>query len=253
MLEVFNLEGKIALVTGGGSGLGRSMSLALSNAGAEVIVAGRRTDKLENVIKEIKDKGGDSFWIVLDIQDENSINSSLKKIETMGKKIDILVNNSGISGPSWAVEQESKDWDEVINTNLRGTFLMCREVGKSMIKRKKGVVVNIASVAGMIGIQKLAAYSSSKGGVIQLTKTLAQEWAKYGVRVNALAPGYFLTDINKDYFSTESGRKMIENHIPLNRIGIDHELSGAIIFLASEASSFMTGSTLVIDGGQSSL
>ena len=253
MLEVFNLEGKIALVTGGGSGLGRSMSLALSNAGAEVIVAGRRTDKLENVIKEIKDKGGDSFWIVLDIQDENSINSSLKKIETMGKKIDILVNNSGISGPSWAVEQESKDWDEVINTNLRGTFLMCREVGRSMIKRKKGVVVNIASVAGMIGIQKLAAYSSSKGGVIQLTKTLAQEWAKYGVRVNALAPGYFLTDINKDYFSTESGRKMIENHIPLNRIGIDHELSGAIIFLASEASSFMTGSTLVIDGGQSSL
>ncbi len=252
-MEAFNLEGKIALVTGGGSGLGRSMSLALSNAGAEVIVAGRRTDKLENIVKEIKDKGGDSFSIVIDIQDENSINSSLKKVETMNKKIDILVNNSGISGPSWAVEQESKDWDEVINTNLRGTFLMCREVGKSMIKRKKGVVVNIASVAGMIGIQKLAAYSSSKGGVIQLTKTLAQEWAKYGIRVNALAPGYFLTDINKDYFSTESGRKMIENYIPLKRIGIDHELSGAIIFLASEASSFMTGSTLVIDGGQSSL
>ena len=252
MLEAFNLAGKIALVTGGGSGLGRSMSLALSKAGAEVIVAGRRAEKLDNVVKEIKDKGGDSFSIVLDIQEENSIDRSLKRIATMDKKIDILVNNSGISGPSWAVEQESEDWDEVINTNLRGTFLMCREVGKSMIKRKKGVVVNIASVAGMIGIQKLAAYSSSKGGIIQLTKTLAKEWAKYGVRVNALAPGYFLTDINKDYFSTESGRKMIENHIPLNRIGIDHELSGAIIFLASEASSFMTGSTLVIDGGQSS-
>ena len=252
MLEAFNLAGKIALVTGGGSGLGRSMSLALSKAGAEVVVAGRRAEKLDNVVKEIKDKGGDSFSIVLDIQEENSIDRSLKRIATMDKKIDILVNNSGISGPSWAVEQESEDWDEVINTNLRGTFLMCREVGKSMIKRKKGVVVNIASVAGMIGIQKLAAYSSSKGGIIQLTKTLAKEWAKYGVRVNALTPGYFLTDINKDYFSTESGRKMIENHIPLNRIGIDHELSGAIIFLASEASSFMTGSTLVIDGGQSS-
>ncbi|MED5578406.1 MAG: glucose 1-dehydrogenase [Nitrospinota bacterium] len=253
MLKFFNLEGKLALITGGGSGLGRTMSLALSEAGAEVIVAGRRINKLESVVKEINAKGRDAFSIELDVQEETSIKETLEKVKIMDKKIDILVNNSGISGPAWAVEQEIEDWDKVINTNLRGTFLMCREVGKSMIERKNGSIINIASVAGMVGVQKLAAYSSSKGGIIQLTKTLSQEWAKFGIRVNALAPGYFLTDLNRDFFSTELGQKMIENHIPLNRIGLDHELSGAIIFLASEASSFMTGSTLVIDGGQSSL
>ncbi len=253
MLEVFNLTGKLALVTGGGSGLGRIMSLALSDAGAEVIVTGRRTDKLESVVKEIEQKGGNSFSLDLDVQDETSIESCLDKIKCMKRNVDILVNNSGISGSSWAVEQEVSDWDAVINTNLRGTFLMCREVGKTMIERKCGVVINVASVAGIIGIQKLAAYSSSKGGIIQLTKTLSQEWAKFGIRVNALAPGYFLTDINKDYFSTESGKKMIKNHIPLNRLGVADELSGSVIFLASDASRFMTGATLAIDGGQSSL
>ena len=253
MLGVFSLKKKVALVTGGGSGLGRAMSLALCDAGAEVIVTGRRINKLENVVEEIKVKGGNSFSLALDVQDETSIKNCLDEVKSKKKNIDILINNSGISGPSWAVEQKVEDWDAVINTNLRGTFLMCREVGKTMIKRKKGVIVNVSSVAGMIGIQKLAAYSSSKGGIIQLTKTLSQEWAKYGIRINALAPGYFLTEINKDYFSTESGKKMIENHIPLNRIGVDSELSGAIVFLASDASSFMTGSTLVIDGGQSSL
>ncbi|MBE17676.1 MAG: 2-deoxy-D-gluconate 3-dehydrogenase [Nitrospinae bacterium] len=253
MLDIFSLKRKVALVTGGGSGLGRAMSLALCDAGAEVIVTGRRINKLKSVVEEIKKKGGSAFSVVIDVQDETSIKNCLDKIKSMKMNIDILVNNSGISGSSWAVKQKVEDWDAVINTNLRGTFLMCREVGKSMIKRKNGVIVNVSSVAGMIGIQKLAAYSSSKGGIIQLTKTLSQEWAKFGIRINTLAPGYFLTDINKDYFSTESGKKMIENHIPLNRIGIDNELSGAIVFLASEASSFMTGSTLVIDGGQSSL
>ena len=253
MLDIFSLKRKVALVTGGGSGLGRAMSLALCDAGAEVIVTGRRINKLKSVVEEIKKKGGSAFSVVIDVQDETSIKNCLDKIKSMKMNIDILINNSGISGSSWAVKQKVEDWDAVINTNLRGTFLMCREVGKSMIKRKNGVIVNVSSVAGMIGIQKLAAYSSSKGGIIQLTKTLSQEWAKFGIRINTLAPGYFLTDINKDYFSTESGKKMIENHIPLNRIGIDNELSGAIVFLASEASSFMTGSTLVIDGGQSSL
>ena len=253
MLDIFSLKRKVALVTGGGSGLGRAMSLALCDAGAEVIITGRRINKLKSVVEEIKKKGGSAFSEVIDVQDETSIKNCLDKIKSMKMNIDILINNSGISGSSWAVKQKVEDWDAVINTNLRGTFLMCREVGKSMIKRKNGVIVNVSSVAGMIGIQKLAAYSSSKGGIIQLTKTLSQEWAKFGIRINTLAPGYFLTDINKDYFSTESGKKMIENHIPLNRIGIDNELSGAIVFLASEASSFMTGSTLVIDGGQSSL
>ena len=136
MLEVFNLNGKLALVTGGGSGLGRIMSLALSDAGAEVIVTGRRTDKLESVVKEIEQKGGNSFSLDLDVQDETSIESCLDKIKCMKRNVDILVNNSGISGSSWAVEQEVSDWDAVINTNLRGTFLMCREVGKTMIERK---------------------------------------------------------------------------------------------------------------------
>ena len=244
----------MALITGGGSGLGRTMSLALSEAGAEVIVAGRRINKLESVVKEINAKGRDAFSIELDVQEETSIKETLEKVKIMDKKIDILVNNSGISGPAWAVEQEIEDWDKVINTNLRGTFLMCREVGKSMVERKNGSIINIASVAGMVGVQKLAAYSSSKGGIIQLTKTLSQEWAKFGIRVNALAPGTILSEtvgnvVEKD---KEKEKKLLAT-IPSGRFGTVEEVADCAAFIVSDEADYMNGAIILLDGGRLSV
>ncbi len=174
----------------------------------------------------------------------------MREVEEALGAIDILVNNSGVSGEGWAADLPLERWNRVLETNLRGTFLMCQAVGPSMAGRGGGAIVNVASVAGLVGVKMLAAYAASKGGVMQLTKTLALEWARTGVRVNALAPGYFLTDINRKFFESDAGDRMIQAHIPMGRIGRPEEIKGAILFLASDASSFMTGAALVVDGGQ---
>lgn len=253
MLREFDLSGKAALVTGGGTGLGRAMALALAEAGADVALAARRVDVLEEVCGEIRSSGRKSAAIPLDLTDPASIEEAVSRAERDFAPIDILVNNSGISGAGWASDLPIEEWDRVMATNLRGAFLMCRAVGRGMIERERGSIVNVASVAGIVGIKMLSAYSASKGGLIQLTRTLALEWARHHVRVNALAPGYFLTDINRALFASEAGERMVRDHIPMGRVGQPKELAGAVVFLASEASSFMTGSVLTLDGGQSAM
>lgn len=253
VLKSFDLRGKKALVTGGGSGLGRAMALALAEAGADVGVAARRMEKLEAVAEEIRALGRASAAIPLDLSEPESVAAAAERAAAELGAIDILVNNSGVSGAGWAADLPITEWDQVMATNLRGAFLMCQAVGAQMIERGSGVIVNVASVAGMIGVKKLSAYTASKGGLIQLTKTLALEWAKYGIRVNALAPGYVLTDINREMFNSEAGGQMIKTHIPMGRVGQPEDMAGAVVFLASDASSYMTGAALVLDGGQSAM
>ncbi len=251
MPDVFDLTGKTALVTGGGTGLGRAMALALAEAGADVVLAARRMEKLEAAAEEIRALGRRAAAVGLDVTDPASVEASVARAEEALAPVDILVNNSGISGEGWAAELPLERWEQVMATNLRGAFLMCQAVGRGMIARQGGVIVNVASVAGVVGVRMLSAYSASKAGLIQLTRSLALEWARYGVRVNALAPGYFLTDINRELFASEAGERLIRGHIPMGRVGQPRELAGAVVFLASEASSFMTGAALVVDGGQS--
>ena len=250
MPQLFDLSGKRALVTGGGTGLGRAMAHALAEAGADVALAARRKEKLEEAAEEIRALGRTSHAVACDLTEPDSVQEAAREAEDALGGVDILVNNSGVSGEGWAADLPLERWDQVLETNLRGAFLMCQAVAPGMIERGGGAIVNVSSVAGFIGVKMLSAYSASKGGLIQLTKTLALEWAKTGVRVNALAPGYFLTDINSRFFASEAGERMIRAHIPMGRTGRPEELKGAILFLASDASSFMTGSTLVIDGGQ---
>ncbi|MEE9240459.1 MAG: glucose 1-dehydrogenase [bacterium] len=249
----FDLTGKCALVTGGGSGIGRAISLALAEAGADVALAARRVDKLEETAAEIAKLGRRALAVPLDLTDPAAPARAVETAEADLAPLDILVNNSGVSGAAWATDLPLDQWDQVIATNLRGAFLMCQAAGPRMIGRASGSIINVASVAGLIGVKMLSAYSASKGGLIQLTKTLALEWARSGVRVNALAPGYILTDINRAHFATESGQRMIRDHIPIGRIGDPADLRGAAVFLASDASRFMTGSVLVLDGVQSAM
>lgn len=227
------------------------MARALAEAGADVAVAARRREKLEEAAAEIRSLGRRAAAIELDVTDSASAARAVAEAEAALGPLNVLVNNSGISGEGWAAELPLERWEQVMATNLRGAFLMCQAAGRGMIERKGGAIINVASVAGMVGIRMLAAYSASKGGLIQLTRTLALEWARYGVRVNALAPGYFLTDLNRGLFTSEAGERMIRNHIPMGRVGQPSELAGAVVFLASEASSFVTGAVLTVDGGQS--
>ena len=238
------------MVTGGGTGLGRAMAHALAEAGADVVLAARRKEKLEEAAEEIRALGRTARVVACDLTEPDAIREAARESEDALGSIDVLVNNSGVSGEGWATDLPLERWNRVLETNLRGAFLMSQAVAPGMIERGGGSVVNVASVAGFIGVKMLSAYSASKGGLIQLTKTLALEWAKTGVRVNALAPGYFLTDINSKFFESEAGERLIKAHIPMGRVGRPEELKGAILFLASDASSFMTGSTLVVDGGQ---
>ncbi len=250
MSRLFDLHGKRALVTGGGTGLGRAMARALAGAGADVVLAARRLEKLEEAAEEIRALGRAAHAVRCDLTDPRSVLEAARAAEEALGGVDVLVNNGGVSGEGWAADLPIEQWNRVIDTNLRGAFLMCQAVGPGMVERGGGSIVNVASLAGFIGVKMLSAYSASKGGLIQLTKTLALEWARSGVRVNALAPGYFLTDINRDFFATEAGARMIKAHIPMGRLGQPEELEGAVLFLASDASSFMTGAALVVDGGQ---
>lgn len=253
MLPEFGLSGKCALVTGSGTGLGRAIALALAEAGADVALAARRVEKLEETASRIETLGRRTLALPLDLTDPAAVPACVEAAESGLAPIDILVNNSGISGAGWASDLPLEEWNRVMDTNLRGAFLMCQATGRGMIERGAGSIINVASVGGFIGIKMLSAYTASKGGLIQLTRTLALEWARSGVRVNALAPGYIETDLNRAHFATESGQRMIRNHIPMGRLGQPDELRGAAVFLASDASRFMTGSVLVLDGGQSAM
>jgi NAD(P)-dependent dehydrogenase (short-subunit alcohol dehydrogenase family) len=249
MSKRFDLSGKVALVTGASSGLGVHFAKTLAEAGASVIVAARRADRLASLQAELSKGGGKAHAVDLDVQSGESIAAAFDAGEKALGPIDILVNNAGISIVKPALEMPEDDWDSVVDTNLRGAWLMAQTAAKRWVAAKRpGAIVNIASILGLRTIGQVAPYNASKAGLIHLTRALAMEWARYQIRVNAICPGYIETEMNGDFWKTPGGQRLIER-IPQRRIGQPEHLDGALLLLASEAGSFMTGSVLTVDGG----
>ena len=246
-----SLEGKVAIVTGAGRGLGRSMAHALVEAGAAVTVAARTGTELDSFVEEVKAAGGQALACPTDITDEASVERMVEAtVETFGR-VDILVNNSGIVASTPLVEQSAEEWDRVVATNLRGTYLATRAVGRHLLAQKSGKVVNIASNFALQGVANHAAYSASKAGVIAFTRSMAIEWARYGIQVNAIAPGYFATALNAEMRDDADALASVVRAIPARRLGEPDELKPWLLLLAGGDSNFMTGEVIVIDGGQS--
>ena len=251
MDSLFRLDGRIALVTGASSGLGLHFANALADAGASVALAARRRDRLHQVAKRIEDKGSRVVVCEMDVTDPLTITRSFEHIEEKLGAVDVLVNNAGIASTSSALESDESEWDEVIDTNLKGAWLVAQQTAHRLVRLKKpGAIINIASILGYRVAKGISSYAASKAGLIQLTQALALEWAKEKIRVNAIAPGYVLTEMNQEFFEkNSSASESIVRNIPQRRIGTPEELTGALLLLASDASSYMTGSTIVVDGG----
>ena len=239
-----DLSGKSALVTGASGGLGLHFATVLARQGVEVTLAARRQAALEDACKGIVAAGGSARSISLDVADAASITEAL-----IGRHFDILINNAGVGGAGPAADLQEAEWDAVLDTNLKGVFLVAQAAARGMREAGRGgAIVNIASILGHRVAGGVSAYAASKAGVIQLTKALALEWARDGIRVNALCPGYVETDINRDFFATEAGLNLIKR-IPQRRLGKPEELDGALLLLASSAGSYITGATIEVDGG----
>jgi len=246
----FDLTGRCALVTGASKGLGRTIALALARAGADVALASRTQTDLEQVAQEIRTLGRRAVVAVADIADEQSIAAAVQtSLDALGR-IDILVNNAGIEGLGAVVEMDAAAWDRVMAVNLRAPMLCCKHVGPHMMARGSGKVINVASVMATAVSRYMSSYAASKAGLVQLTRTLALEWMRHNIQVNALCPGYFLTPMNEEFFATDTGKRLIAS-LPSQRLGQPSELEGAAVFLASDATSFITGTTLYVDGGHS--
>jgi len=237
-----DLRGKSALVTGASSGLGAHFARLLARSGAKVILAARRKPVLDEMVAEIAKKGGLASALALDLTDERSITEA---VEAAGP-IDVLVNNAGVNIAKPVLEQSAQDWDEVVDTNLRGAFLIATEVARGM--RGGGSIVNIASIGGIRQSSQVTPYAVSKAGVIQMTKQLALELARFDIRVNAIAPGYIETELSRELLASEAG-ELIRRRVPQRRFGKPEDLDGALLLLCSDASRFMTGSVIAVDGG----
>ena len=248
-MDRFRVDNKVALVTGGGSGLGRQFALTLAEAGAAIVLAARRRKKLEETATAIREAGGSAICLDLDVTDSASVRACFEAMHAESGVPDIVVNNAGIGRQSFLVEQSEEEWDAVIDTNLKGVFLVARAAARAMISAEKpGSIINIASILGFRVARTLGAYVAAKSAVVNLTRTMALEWVRNGIRVNAIAPGYFLTEINQQQFEQGLPEQLLKR-VPMQRIGQMEELSGPLLLLASDAGSFMTGSTVTVDGG----
>ncbi len=244
------LDDKVALITGGGRGLGRAIALAYANAGADVVVASRTNQQIEQVATAVEAIGRKSLAIRVDVTDSHSVANMVHVAQREYGRIDILVNCAGIGRSERLADMSDQSWDEVLRTDLYGTFYCCREVVRVMIQQQAGSIINIASVAGVRSLPGFAAYGASKSGVITLTKVLALEVARYNVRVNAIAPGYFRTEMNAaELDDPEIGPKIVRR-IPMHRVGQPEELTPVAILLASDQASFITGEIFSISGGE---
>jgi NAD(P)-dependent dehydrogenase (short-subunit alcohol dehydrogenase family) len=253
MSDLFDLSGRVALVTGASQGLGRRFARVLAEHGAAVGLAARQLDKLRELEREIAGAGGRVASVALDVTDGASIERAVATIEDALGPIDVLINNAGTAVSKSVLEQTEADWDQVLDTNLKGAFFVAQAVATRMVARDPkpacgGNIVNIASVLALDVVGHLAPYAASKGGLWQLTRAMALELARHDVRVNALAPGYIVTEINRDFLATEAGERL-KKRIPQRRFGTPEDLDGALLLLASDASRYMTGSILVLDGG----
>ena len=250
MSNLFDLSGKIALVVGGHGGIGKAIALGLADAGADVIVTSRNIEALKGVVEEIKAKGKKSMAVVVDIVDEKLVKDMVNKIMEAFGRIDILINAAGLAIRKPADTFPIDEWQQVMDINTRGTFLCCQAVGRVMLKQKSGRIINISSVRGRYGLPaNYAAYCASKGAVDSLTRTLACEWAKFNVLVNAVAPTIVETDLTKSALADPAYAKQMKDRIPMGKWAMPEDIVGPVIFFASEASSFITGQILYIDGG----
>lgn len=249
MTDPFNLGGKVALVTGASQGLGQRFAAVLAERGAKVALAARQVEKLGSLKIEIEQAGGTASAVRLDVTDAASIEAGFEQVEKDLGPIDVLVNNAGVAVSKPVLEQTEADWDKVVDTNLKGAFFVAQAAAKRMVERGEGgAIVNIASVLALEVIGHLAPYAASKGGIWQVTKTMALELARHNTRVNALAPGYIETDINKDFLRSDAGQQMVKK-VPQRRYGEPADLDGALLLLASDAGRYITGSVIVVDGG----
>ena len=249
MGDRFSLAGRVALVTGAGRGIGRAIAVALGAAGAAVACAARSRDQVDAAAAEITAAGGRALALRLDVTRPEQIAAGVAAAAALGP-VDVLVNNAGITLEKKTVEVTDEDWDAVLATNLTAMFRCARAVGPGMIRLERGKIINIGSMYGIIGVPRYAAYCASKAGVDGLTRSLAAEWARYGIQVNCLAPGYMNTDIPRAALADEKTRAMFLSRIPARRIGLPEEVGALAVYLASPASDFMTGQTVYLDGGQ---
>jgi 3-oxoacyl-[acyl-carrier protein] reductase len=248
--EMFDLTGRVALVTGASSGLGTQFARALADNGAAVALVARRADRLAALRDEIVAKGGRAVAIEADVNDRAAMLKAFDAAEQALSTVTILVNNAGVAHGGRAVEMTPEDWRRVLTTNLDAVFYWAQEAAKRMLAaNRQGAIVNIASVLGLMVAKGGAAYATAKAGVVQVTKALAVELAFKGIRVNAIAPGWFVTEMNDDYLNSEAGAK-IKRDIPMGRFGNAGDLDGALLLLTSDAGAYMTGATIVVDGGQ---
>jgi len=248
--EMFSLKGRVALVTGASSGLGVQFAKALADNGAALALVARRADRLKSLKDEIENKGGKAVAIEADVTDRAAMTRAFDAAEKALGTVTILVNNAGIAHGGRAVEMPPEEWRKVLSTNLDAVFFWAQEAARRMLAAKKqGAIVNIASVLGLAVAKGAVAYATAKAGVVQVTKALAVELAFKGVRVNAIAPGWFVTEMNDDYLASEAGTA-IKREIPMGRFGNAGDLDGALLLLASDAGSYITGATIVVDGGQ---
>lgn len=255
MFNMFDLTGKKAIVTGASSGLGVQYAKALAAQGADVALLARRVEKLEEVKNEIVAMGRQCVAIKCDVTIEGEIVNAIFQVLQSFGRIDILINNAGTSAISPAENMSEMDWDKVLDTNLKGVFLVAKHVGKQMIKQNYGKIINISSIFGAVGNSAFPVvnYHAAKHGVIGITRALGAEWAKYNITVNAMGPGFFESEMTATAINTPDFLKYVEVSCPMKRIGKPGELNGALIYLASDASSYMTGQTIFVDGGWTSI
>ena len=257
MAYTIDLAGRVALVTGASSGLGAQFARALAQAGAAVVLASRRVDKLKALRAHIEGEGGDAHVMELDVTDRHSIKAAVAHAETEVGSIDILVNNSGVSTTQRIQDVTEGDFDYIFDTNVRGAFFMAQEVGKRMLARAQGTapgsftggrIINIASMAGLKVLPQIGVYCMSKAAMVQMTKAMALEWGKHGINVNAICPGYIDTEINHHHWQTEQGQKLV-NMLPRKRVGKPEDLDALVVLLASAQSHFVNGAIIAADDG----
>lgn len=257
MAYSIDLSGRVAFVTGASSGLGAQFAKTLARAGAAVVLASRRVEKLKELRARIEGEGGDAHVVELDVTDRDSIKAAVARAETEVGSIDILVNNSGVSTTQRLVDVDEDDYDFIFNTNARGSFFMAQEVARRMIQRARGAapgtytggrIINIASMAGLKVLPQIGVYCMSKAAVVQMTRAMALEWGRFGINVNALCPGYITTEINQHHWDTDSGQKLVGT-LPRQRVGKPEDLDGLIVLLASSQSHFVNGAVIAADDG----
>lgn len=244
------LDGKTALVTGASSGLGQRFATVLAASGAKVALAARRTDRLQTLAQDIQQQGGAAYALALDVTQVGAIDAAIERVEREFGAIDILVNNSGVSVTKRFGDYDEADYDQIMNTNAKGAFFIAQAVGKRMVARGRGRIINVASVAGLKPVSRIGVYGMSKAALIHMTRAMAGEWGRFGVNVNAICPGYIETEINRDYWGTEGGRKLMAL-LPRKRVGQPADLDGLLVYLAADASGFVNGAVISADDGLS--